>query len=140
MTAATKLTRNQALVLRTLDAADEPLGAYAILDRLRGDGFRAPLQVYRALDALLDRGLVHRLDTLKAFVACSHPHEHAESATIAFGICERCTRVWEFSDDLVRDRLEIWAGGQGFRPTRTSIEISGICAECAAREDEGAAA
>ena len=140
MTAAAKLTRNQTLVLKTLDAADEPLGAYAILDRLRAEGFRAPLQVYRALDTLLDRGLVHRLDTLKAFVACAHPHEHHESATIAFGICERCARVWEFSDDLVRDRLKLWAEGHGFRPTRTSIEISGICAECAARKDAGAVA
>ena len=133
MTAKPKLTRNQALVMATLDASDEPLSAYTILDRLRDDGFRAPLQVYRALDRLLDTGRVHRLDSLKAFVPCSHPHDHAENATIAFGICERCARVWEFSDAAVEERLRAWATAEGFVPKRTSIEINGLCAECIAK-------
>ncbi|KKN83497.1 hypothetical protein LCGC14_0299150 [marine sediment metagenome] len=131
MIAAPKLTRNQSLVFDALKAADEPLSAYTILDRLRDDGFRAPLQVYRALDTLLDRGLVHRLDSLKAFVPCAHPHDHHESATIAFGICGRCARVWEFSDAVVEERLRGWAKGEGFCPQRTAIEISGLCADCA---------
>ena len=133
MTAKPKLTRNQALVMATLNASDEPLSAYTILDRLRDDGFRAPLQVYRALDRLLDTGLVHRLDSLKAFVPCAHPHDHAENATIAFGICERCARVWEFSDATVEERLGAWAKAEGFAPKRTSIEINGLCAECNAK-------
>ena len=134
MTAKPKLTRNQALVMATLNASDEPLSAYTILDRLRDEGFRAPLQVYRALDRLLDTGLVHRLDSLKAFVPCAHPHDHAENATIAFGICEQCARVWEFSDAAVEERLGAWAKGEGFVPKRTSIEINGVCAECCAAE------
>ena len=39
------LTRNQSLVLDALAAADQPLGAYALLDALRDHGFKAPLQV-----------------------------------------------------------------------------------------------
>lgn len=131
MTAAPKLTRNQTLVLDALKAAEEPLSAYTILDRLRDEGFRAPLQVYRALDTLLDRGVVHRLDSLKAFVPCAHPHDHHESATIAFGICEQCARVWEFSDAVVEVRLRGWAKAEGFCPRRTSIEINGLCSDCA---------
>ncbi|WP_102959966.1 Fur family transcriptional regulator [Mangrovicella endophytica] len=132
MSGAAKLTRNQQLVLDTLSGAEEPLSAYTILDRLRDEGFRAPLQVYRALDRLLEVGLVHRLDSLKAFVACATPHHHHEAATIAFGICERCSRVWEFSDAVVEERLKAWAKTEGFMPSRTSVEISGICACCAA--------
>ncbi|HSM41507.1 MAG TPA: transcriptional repressor, partial [Afifellaceae bacterium] len=61
------------MVFDTLLAADGPLSAYDILDRLRDKGFRAPLQVYRALDKLLALGLVHRLESLNAFIACAHP-------------------------------------------------------------------
>src|SRR5690606_36153974 len=51
-----ELTRNQSLVLGALTRAEGPLSAYTILDKLRDDGFRAPLQVYRALEKLLDAG------------------------------------------------------------------------------------
>ena len=79
------LTRNQSLVMKTLTSADAPLSAYTILDRLRDDGLRAPLQVYRALDKLTTLGLVHRLESLNAFVACAHPDCH-EHALVAFAI------------------------------------------------------
>ncbi|MEF2071853.1 Fur family transcriptional regulator [Consotaella aegiceratis] len=124
------LTKNQALVLDALAKEGVPLSAYAILDRLRDDGLRAPLQVYRALDKLLDYELVHRLESLNAFVACAHPHCHA-SRMIAFGICETCGQVWEFSDDVVRDRLMAWAESNQFRPSKTTVEIKGTCASCA---------
>ena len=55
------LTRNQTWVLERLEAATGPLSAYTLLDQLREKGFRAPLQVYRALDALVKDGFVHRL-------------------------------------------------------------------------------
>ena len=53
----TKLTKNQALVLKILTKASQPLGAYAILDKLRSHGFKAPLTVYRALEQLAGQGL-----------------------------------------------------------------------------------
>jgi Fur family transcriptional regulator, zinc uptake regulator len=125
------LTRNQELVLDALERASGPLGAYALLDELRPQGFRAPLQVYRALDKLLEGGLVHRLDSINAFVACVHPHCH-RSATTAFAICERCKAVEEFTDDVVAERLGRWCGEQRFSPARTTIEMRGVCAACAA--------
>ena len=125
------LTRNQSLVLGALTKADGPLSAYTILDRLREDGFRAPLQVYRALDKLLAAGLVHRLETLNAFVACAHPHCHAHGL-IAFAICEDCGQVDEFSDDIVRERLGAWSTAKGFKAEKTTIEIRGHCANCLA--------
>ncbi len=125
------LTRNQTLVLDTLAKADGQLSAYTILDRLRGDGFRAPLQVYRALEKLLGFGLVHRLESLNAFVACAHPHCHAHGL-IAFAICEDCGQVDEFSDAVVRERLGAWSAENGFKAEKTTIEIRGHCVNCAA--------
>jgi Fur family zinc uptake transcriptional regulator len=127
--APAQLTRNQGLVLTALTGAPAPLSAYDILDKLRDDGLRAPLQVYRALDKLVEKGLAHRLESLNAFVACADAHCH-ETGVIAFAICETCGRVDEFADDVVRERLKDWAGATGFTPTRTTIELRGLCARC----------
>lgn len=123
------LTRNQDLVLKTLNHADAPLSAYDILDRLRDDGLRAPLQVYRALEKLVDQGLAHRLESLNAFVCCAQAHAHL-GATTGFAICSKCGRVDEFSDEVVTERLKAWAGEHGFTPERTVIELRGLCAKC----------
>lgn len=127
------LTRNQTLVLDTLNGADSPLSAYDILDRLRADGIRAPLQVYRALDKLVEQGLAHRLESLNAFVCCAKSHGHGHAA-IGFAICGGCGRVDEFTDEVVADRLRDWAEDQGFAAERTVIEMRGHCAACRARE------
>lgn len=127
---ADDLTRNQELVLGTLAHATEPLSAYDILDRLRGDGLRAPLQVYRALDKLTERGLAHRLESLNAFVCCADAHCH-DAGTIAFAICERCGHVEEFAEPAVEGRLKSWSKVSGFRPTQMTIELRGLCKACA---------
>lgn len=124
-----ELTRNQNLVFKELDSAEGPLGAYTILDRLRDEGFRAPLQVYRALDKLLELGLVHRLESLNAFVACVHPDCHAQAMT-AFAICERCGKVAEFSDAGMEERIGAWVATNHFKPSKTVIEIRGFCETC----------
>ncbi len=128
--AGVALTRNQKLVFDTLERADGPLSAYSILDALREEGLRAPPQVYRALEKLLETGLVHRLESLNAFVACAHPHACAHALT-AFAICEKCGGVTEFADDVVEERLGAWARETGFAPKRTTVEIKGLCAACA---------
>lgn len=132
MSTLSGLTKNQALVFSALSRADGPLSAYSILDRLRDQGFRAPLQVYRALDKLLALGLVHRLESLNAFVACSHPDECHVHGITAFAICEKCGQVTEFSDTEIEHRLAGWASASGFQPKKTTIEIRGLCRDCVA--------
>ena len=125
------LTRNQELVLKTLNKADSPLSAYDILDRLRVEGLRAPLQVYRALDKLIEHGLAHRLESLNAFVCCANATRHAGTGgTAAFAICGDCGHVDEFDDDVVEARLRGWAEAHGFTPARTTIELRGLCGNC----------
>ena len=67
-----KLTKNQTLVLSVLEESSIPLSAYTILERLGEHGLRAPPQVYRALDKLLDLGLAHKLASMNSFLACQH--------------------------------------------------------------------
>jgi Fur family zinc uptake transcriptional regulator len=127
---ADDLTRNQELVLGTLAHANGPLSAYDILDQLRGDGLRAPLQVYRALEKLTERGLTHRLESLNAFVCCADAHCH-ETGTIAFAICEECGKVEEFAERAVEQKLRGWSKSSGFRPNAITIELRGLCKACA---------
>jgi len=125
------LTKNQTLVLDVLTQSEGPLSAYTILDKLRDHGFRAPLQVYRALEKLLEFGLVHRLESLNSFVACAHrEHTCCSHGTVAFAICESCGHVSEFHDHVIDDQLNQWTRGKGFKPSKTTIEIRGLCAAC----------
>jgi Fur family zinc uptake transcriptional regulator len=132
MTLHPDLTRNQSLVLNVLSAGNSPQSAYDILDKLRVEGFRAPLQVYRALDKLVEYGLVHRLESLNAFVACADPHDHEAHAhgVTAFAICDSCGSVTEFHDHTIEHRLQQWEASSSFKPDKTTIEIRGACKQC----------
>ena len=123
------LTKNQELVMSELSNSDRPLSAYTILDNLRIHGFRAPLQVYRALDSLLEFGLVHRLESLNAFMACRNP-TCASHITVAFMICEQCDDVSEFSDKALATKLNSIAKEASFKPKKSTIEFKGVCLNC----------
>ncbi len=129
--ATADLTKNQSLVMGALARSDGPLSAYTILDQLRDSGFRAPLQVYRALDKLVEFGLVHRLESLNAFVACRHPGCEGHETT-AFMICERCGVVSELTDGALAMRLKHLAVEAGFGLKKSTIELRGICRGCQA--------
>ncbi len=129
--ASADLTKNQALVMGALTRSDSPLSAYTILDQLRDDGFRAPLQVYRALDKLVEFGMVHRLESLNAFVACRHPRCD-DHETVVFMICETCSRVQELSDDVLANRVAFLADEARFALKNTTVELRGICRSCQA--------
>ncbi|MEP0942930.1 MAG: Fur family transcriptional regulator [Rhizobiaceae bacterium] len=125
----TDLTKNQSLVLSALSNANGPLSAYTILDELRVEGFRAPLQVYRALDKLVEFGLVHRLESLNAFVACQHPGCEGHESS-AFMICDTCGHVEEFSDNALTKRLSKLATDVEFNLQKTTVELRGSCGGC----------
>ena len=123
----TKLTKNQALVLKILTKASQPLGAYAILDKLRSHGFNAPLTVYRALEQLAGQGLVHKIESLNSWTTCCSDH-HANSPV--FEICNDCGVVTEqFDRELVKS-LNSMSERSGFIPDRSIIEIHGRCDDC----------
>lgn len=124
------LTKNQNLVMQTLSKAEGPMSAYGILDELRDEGFRAPLQVYRALEKLMELGIVHRLESLNAFVACQHPDCGHSHQTIAFTICDTCGQVAEISSNQLAQQLANIALEDGFSLTKSTIELRGQCANC----------
>jgi Fur family zinc uptake transcriptional regulator len=124
-----RLTAQRRRVLAILCASARPLGAYEILDAMReGSRTLAPPTVYRALDFLLEQGLVHKLESLHAFVGCNHP-EHPHSSQ--FLICNSCGEVTEIEDDAIARSLRSAASMSGFQPQRRVVEVIGTCAGCA---------
>jgi len=118
-------------VLGALLSSHAPLGAYELIDRLAARGGRpAPITVYRALDFLREQGLVHRIESRNAFIACVH--NHADSDPVVFLICEKCGAVGEAASAKVAETIRSASRAAGFTPKTPVIEISGICAHCRA--------
>ncbi|MGI9402861.1 MAG: transcriptional repressor [Rhizobiaceae bacterium] len=128
---APDLTKNQSLVMNALSEASGPMSAYSILDQLRDHGFRAPPQVYRALDKLVEFGMVHRLESLNAFVACQlHSCDGDSDETVMFTICEDCGNVSELAGEELLDAVQNLARKSEFTLKKSVIELRGICSDC----------
>jgi Fur family zinc uptake transcriptional regulator len=127
-----RLTAIRRRVLDELLASHKPLGAYEIIDRLAKQGTRpAPITAYRALEFLRENGLVHRIESRNAFIACVHDHPAGEP--VVFLICDHCGAVGEASSaDLVAS-LTSAARAAGFTPKSPVIEITGECNHCRER-------
>lgn len=124
-----RLTPMRRAVLEALLASHVPLGAYELIDRLAKQGARpAPITIYRALDFLREQGLVHRIESRNAFIACVHNHDSGEP--VVFLICEKCGAVGEAAAAAVANTIKTASRAAGFTPKTPVIEISGICAHC----------
>ncbi len=128
-----KLTKNQRLVLDCLHQSSAAMTAYDILDVVRVGGIRAPVQVYRALEHLLETGAVHRIESMNAYVACAHQHDHDaqfHTGTVAFAICDDCGTVSEITAEKAAKTLDHLASDSGFVTKRAVVELRGHCGAC----------
>jgi len=124
------VTRNEELVLGALRRAEVPLTAYQLFDTLRSEGLKEPPQIYRALRSLGSWHLVHRLDSLNAFVACAQHHGH-DARALVFAICGCCGRVEdEFMDERLDDRVRALAETRDFQIADAATELRGLCVAC----------
>jgi len=126
-----RLTPIRRKVLAALLGSHKPLGAYEIIEQVAVQGPRpAPITIYRALDFLTSQGLVHRIESRNAFLACIN--NHASDAPVIFLICEECGAVGEAPSAAVTDSLNAAAKSAGFAPKSRVIEITGVCRHCRA--------
>ena len=126
-----RLTELRRAVLELVWGSHRPVGAYAVLEELgKRRGRAAPPTVYRTLDFLLANGLVHRIESLNAFVGCAAgPGEPHDSS---FLICTDCGRAAELDDPRIAAAISETLEELGFRARRQTIEVAGCCADCAA--------
>lgn len=123
-----RLTPLRRRVLELVWDSHTPVKAYELLERLSKERQRAaPPTVYRALDFLLEAGLIHRIESLNAFVGCGAP---AHGHTGQFLICTDCGTVAELDDHKLSGMIVKRAEVLGFQVTRETIEVEGICRAC----------
>ncbi len=122
-----QLTDKQQLVYDHLQQLQCAQSAYDILNDLRTSGFRAPSQVYRVLNKLLELGLIHKVETLNAFVACEQEHSTGNSV---FAICDDCGSVEELPPISFADQVRKCGDRRGFTSREFVIELKGRCSEC----------
>lgn len=132
-----KFTELRRKVFAEIVTSHHSVGAYDILDRLARKGERlAPISVYRAVDALLEAGVVHRLESRNAFFACHASHGH-DARQVIFA-CEDCGAVAEVDGTRIFAALADAADRAQFSPTRQIIEVTGCCQHCRAQRRHGA--
>ena len=123
------LSKNQQIVLDFVEKANQPLKAYSILFNVQKKGLKAPLQVYRALDKLVEIGKIHKIESRNAFVACKNSNCEISNAT-AFSICERCEKVTEINNSKLYKYLTNFEDNSGMKYSKYNLEFFGLCKNC----------
>jgi Fur family transcriptional regulator, zinc uptake regulator len=123
-----RLTPLRERVLELVWSSHRPIGAYEILDVLRSErGGAAPPTAYRALDFLMENGLIHRVESLNAFVGCADAgHRHGGQ----FLICQNCGKALELQDKSLDIAIAEVARKAGFSIDSRTIELIGTCPFC----------
>ena len=121
------LTKNQRIVLNLLQDSGEPLKAYFILDSLKKEGLNSPLQVYRALDKLVELGKIHKVESLNSFIICNNSNC---ASNTAFTICERCGKVKEIKNNNLTEGVNELVRENKLNITRYNLEFYVVCKSC----------
>lgn len=124
-----RMTPLRARVLQEVCASHGAIGAYEIVDRMAANGKRlAPISVYRALDALVTAGVVHRLESRNAFFACQHAHAPQNPYLVL--ICNGCGQVAEAPAQNVWNAISAAVRDAEFAFEGSLIEVVGRCGAC----------
>lgn len=152
-----KLTALRQQVLLLIWENHKPLGAYTLIEQLAEKTQRriAPPTVYRSLEFLLELGLIHRINSLNAYIGCTQPHMHQTPSDPAqsnqshtdlshskqthssrvdrrnyFLICKKCHDTQEILDTSLSEKIETVSQSFKFLPQEQWLEITGLCEEC----------
>ena len=99
-----------------------------IYDGVRGEGARAGIaSVYRAVEALVDAGLVQRVDLGDGIARFERtdPADHHHHL-----VCADCGKVEPFADPALEAALERVAGGRGYDVAAHEVVLRGACDDC----------
>lgn len=126
--AGLRLTAQRRKILELVWSNHAPVKAYDVLERMHSDNPKtAPATVYRALEFLIDAGLVHKIESLNAYVGCGDP---SQPHIGQFFICDQCGAVAEINEPKITQLINQEAKQLGFQSQRQVIEIKGHCPEC----------
>ena len=125
-----RLTEQRKEAFKELRKVGKPITAYDFLPKMEQRlGKRlAPLTVYRALDFLVEHGLVHKIASNHSYALCDRPHVAHESLHL---VCSQCGAGDELPLGDINQALTDAAATLGFVPDRSIVEMEGRCRDCA---------
>jgi Fur family zinc uptake transcriptional regulator len=126
------LPRRQAQVLACLIDEGRAMRVQEVAEALREVGITSKEHAFAVLKNLRKRGLVERVETLRAWVA-RRPTPPGEAT--GFAICDDCRRIWRFT--LPRGALTRVADARGFTTRGLTLELHGSCVDCGGELPEG---
>jgi Fur family zinc uptake transcriptional regulator len=123
-----RLTPLRRRVLELVWESHSPVGAYDLLERLQSERRGvAPPTIYRALEFLCAQGLVHRVESLNAFIGCAYP-DRSHLAQVL--ICRGCGQAAELADEGLEGAVSAVARQVSFDVEDQAIELTGLCVDC----------
>ena len=123
------LSKNQKIVLDYIQKTKKPVKAYSILSGVKKKGINAPPQVYRALDKLIEKGKIHKIESQNSFIACNIG-DCATPHAVAFSICNQCEIVTEINDQKIFKYLSDFKDKSGVNFKVYNLEFFGVCDSC----------
>jgi len=124
-----RMTDLRRQVFEEIAASHQAIGAYEVLERLANKGTRlAPISVYRAIDALLKAGIVHRLESRNAYFACHAEHNNGNTSVVM--TCEDCGLTAELPNSKVHQAIVAATAEAGFMTHAAVVEVIGRCGHC----------
>ena len=122
------LTDLRRQVLDLVLAHDGVVKAYQILSDLQqARGSAAPPTVYRALEFLVEQGILHRVEALNGYVVCRHLDCAHPSVILT---CRDCGTVDEMAADEGFMTLRQLCAGHGFEMDEQQLLLNGRCVQC----------
>jgi Fur family zinc uptake transcriptional regulator len=131
-----RFTKLRQEVFQEIAATYTSIGAYDVLARLAEKGTRlAPISVYRAIDALLEAGVIHRLESKNAYFACRRLDHTSTGRRPIFLSCEKCNAVQEADAEGIFETIDRVSRTASFQPRVKFVEVSGLCRACASKKE-----
>jgi len=123
-----RLTAIRRRILELVCSSHKAIGAYELLDLFHEEDAKAkPVTIYRALDFLMDVGLVHKIESLNAFIGCMQAETNHQSVIL---ICDNCKNAYELDAAPVYQSVFEMGEKVQFTPTSLTIELHGLCSSC----------
>lgn len=123
-----RLTTIRRRVLELICSSHKAIGAYELLDLFREEDSKAkPITIYRALDFLMEVGLVHKIESLNAFIGCLQAETKHQSVIL---ICDNCKNAFEIDATSIYQTIFLMSKRIQFTPASLTIELHGLCFSC----------
>lgn len=124
-----RLTKQRKIVLDIMLSANKSMSAYDLLELLKASEPQAkPPTIYRALDFLLQQGLIHKVESSNSYIICPH-FDDPSHISILF-ICDKCKIIIEKHSAIIEQQLKALAEQSQFLIKHSVLEIHGVCENC----------